>query len=445
MTWDAAAAYCESVGAFLPSMKTKSEQAFLRSKMAGTRYTYWLGIREGSSTTHDGTPSSVAPFAENYRKPAHCYDAGKKKCGRLNGGFWAYINCVNTSCGQFNYPVCVRKQGGGVCGVLTKGRGCTNSGRFLSGGVTPSACRTLCELQNEAGCCEFQPDWKKCEFQAADQAHRTDGGRYAAMCEARGNPFEFTLRGDTGEEIVEYGGKRYTLTTEPTVFKSAARTTTLKFVNDGLTGSKKDKNVRFATKQKVSLSGPASMWRDNWKCGTSGENERCGWLRSGVFGWGVVYNIEFQGEPLPVLNPRKPIGGWPHVPPHCSFQSRGDGSVHFNTKPDGKNDGGYTPICEKDDDDCYIGCFVDDPKRDFEKRLGRGYDVPKCRAGCEKLNFKYFGVQDRDECFCGNAFNTEPQYKRWPDGQCHQGSRSQSQGAGWRNSIYAVTCNRDNL
>jgi hypothetical protein len=40
-------------------------------------------------------------------------------------------------------------------------------------------------------------------------------------------------------------------------------------------------------------------------------------------------------------------GNWGWVPPGCSVQSHqgGDWAAHYNTNPNGANDGGYTPVC----------------------------------------------------------------------------------------------------
>lgn len=138
-------------------------------------------------------------------------------------------------------------------------------------------------------------------------------------------------------------------------------------------------------------------------------------------------------------------GHWNHVSPACSYQSGGDNSPHFNTNKNGKNDGGYSPICEKDDDDCFIGCFVDNANRDFNKYLGRGHDVNKCRRKCADLRYTYFAVQHFDQCFCANSFSTHPVYKRVANHECDRGSPRQSRGGAWRNSVYKVTCSRVNL
>lgn len=44
-------------------------------------------------------------------------------------------------------------------------------------------------------------------------------------------------------------------------------------------------------------------------------------------------------------------GSWRHVPPGCSAQTdfthgrNGDNAAHYNRNPNGRNDGGYTPVC----------------------------------------------------------------------------------------------------
>jgi len=84
-------------------------------------------------------------------------------------------------------------------------------------------------------------------------------------------------------------------------------------------------------------------------------------------------------------------------------------------------------------ENCYIGCFVDDAKRDLDKMIGRGNTVETCRAKC--AGYKYFGLQDGDQCFCGKSYNTASQYKRVADSQCQSGH-----GGPYRNSIYRVNC-----
>jgi len=39
------------------------------------------------------------------------------------------------------------------------------------------------------------------------------------------------------------------------------------------------------------------------------------------------------------------VGSWGHVPYGCSIKSAGDWAAHFNTYPDGQNDGSYSLVC----------------------------------------------------------------------------------------------------
>lgn len=112
MTWWAARDYCESLGAFLPSLKDEAEEEFLRGwlrKEENSRFTFWIGVVEGKSRLHDGsTKTDDLPFPRNYHDPVFCYAEGEEKCGRLNGGYWTYVNCKNEHCGQGTYPVCFK-------------------------------------------------------------------------------------------------------------------------------------------------------------------------------------------------------------------------------------------------------------------------------------------------------------------------------------------------
>ena len=54
------------------------------------------------------------------------------------------------------------------------------------------------------------------------------------------------------------------------------------------------------------------------------------------------------------------------------------------------------------------------------------------------LGFKFFGLQWRAHCFCGNEFG---KYGKKPDEECRvacTGNADQICGGGWRNSIYTT-------
>ncbi|XP_052077132.1 WSC domain-containing protein 2-like [Mytilus californianus] len=88
----------------------------------------------------------------------------------------------------------------------------------------------------------------------------------------------------------------------------------------------------------------------------------------------------------------------------------------------------------------YIGCFIDKRSRHLRHHKGNFKDMnlEKCRALC--TNFEYLGLQNSDQCFCGNKLN-DNNYPGVPDTQCSKKCKGESTrmcGAGWRNSIYRV-------
>ncbi|XP_063414065.1 uncharacterized protein LOC134696290 isoform X3 [Mytilus trossulus] len=88
----------------------------------------------------------------------------------------------------------------------------------------------------------------------------------------------------------------------------------------------------------------------------------------------------------------------------------------------------------------YIGCFIDKHNRHLtqHKSNSNNMNLEKCRSLC--TNFEYLGLQNSDQCFCGNYLNNN-NYPRVPDTQCSKkctGENTRMCGAAWRNSIYRV-------
>ncbi|XP_071125471.1 uncharacterized protein [Mytilus edulis] len=88
----------------------------------------------------------------------------------------------------------------------------------------------------------------------------------------------------------------------------------------------------------------------------------------------------------------------------------------------------------------YIGCFIDKPNRHLKQHKSNSNDMnlEKCRSLC--TNFEYLGLQNSEQCFCGNNLNNN-NYPRVPDTQCSKkckGENTRMCGAAWRNSIYRV-------
>jgi hypothetical protein len=88
----------------------------------------------------------------------------------------------------------------------------------------------------------------------------------------------------------------------------------------------------------------------------------------------------------------------------------------------------------------YIGCYKDDTnsKRDLPVNAGDipGSDSPAaCGEKCAA--YEYFGLQDGDNCFCGNSYGS--QGKAGAESECNMpcpGNKSVMCGAAQRNSIY---------
>ena len=87
----------------------------------------------------------------------------------------------------------------------------------------------------------------------------------------------------------------------------------------------------------------------------------------------------------------------------------------------------------------YIGCFVDDFSRDLNSASSGQSYVHNCAQAC--IGYIYFAMQDGSTCFCGNAYQTRPQYVKVDDSQCNcyvNPFTMGCTGAGWRNAIYKV-------
>ncbi|XP_062603750.1 uncharacterized protein LOC134265547 [Saccostrea cucullata] len=63
-------------------------------------------------------------------------------------------------------------------------------------------------------------------------------------------------------------------------------------------------------------------------------------------------------------------------------------------------------------------------------------NVTECKRICSEKKTRYYGVENSDECFCGNALRTREEK---PDGECNKkcsGDNSQICGGRWRINIY---------
>ena len=77
-------------------------------------------------------------------------------------------------------------------------------------------------------------------------------------------------------------------------------------------------------------------------------------------------------------------------------------------------DGVNTRLCNENNPR-YIGCYADDRYRDLDERprlknaLQR-FTISSCNNECQ--GYLYFSLQFGGQCFCGDAYNTAPKYKK---------------------------------
>eukprot|EP00026_Physarum_polycephalum_P012716 Phypoly_transcript_13043.p1 GENE.Phypoly_transcript_13043~~Phypoly_transcript_13043.p1 ORF type:complete len:193 (+),score=8.61 Phypoly_transcript_13043:77-580(+) len=85
----------------------------------------------------------------------------------------------------------------------------------------------------------------------------------------------------------------------------------------------------------------------------------------------------------------------------------------------------------------YIGCFVDSNTRDLSGYFQQGtITIDGCRTTCYAHGYAYAGLQNANQCFCGNSYGSHGQA---PNSDCNMhcsGDSSEICGAGWRNSVY---------
>ena len=88
----------------------------------------------------------------------------------------------------------------------------------------------------------------------------------------------------------------------------------------------------------------------------------------------------------------------------------------------------------------FVGCFIDDANRDMTVQKDHVYtDIAVCQSSCS--GYLYFSIQYGHECFCGNAYSTEPQYSQVDNSECvgMNDGRTLWWGNSWRQAIYRTT------
>jgi len=86
----------------------------------------------------------------------------------------------------------------------------------------------------------------------------------------------------------------------------------------------------------------------------------------------------------------------------------------------------------------YLGCYVDSATRalSFFAGSSSSQTVESCHSACS--GYTYFGIQNGDECYCGNSYAA---YGSAGESQCSMpcaGNSNEICGGQWRNSVYNV-------
>jgi len=91
----------------------------------------------------------------------------------------------------------------------------------------------------------------------------------------------------------------------------------------------------------------------------------------------------------------------------------------------------------------YIGCFRDSGTRAISTYAygGDSLTLELCMSKCQ--GYKFLGLQNSNQCFCGNDETASTGYSRYGEApnECNQqcrGNSKQQCGSGWRNSVYYV-------
>eukprot|EP00128_Syssomonas_multiformis_P016964 Colp12_sorted_trinity150504_noHs@886 len=86
----------------------------------------------------------------------------------------------------------------------------------------------------------------------------------------------------------------------------------------------------------------------------------------------------------------------------------------------------------------YVGCFKDSPYRDlgFHYLKSDSMTPTQCQSTCAQLNYRFAGVQNQNECWCGKRFGL---LGRAEETECDipcLGDPDFICGGRWRNSVY---------
>jgi len=91
----------------------------------------------------------------------------------------------------------------------------------------------------------------------------------------------------------------------------------------------------------------------------------------------------------------------------------------------------------------FLGCFKDIGDRDMVDPVFTQHNsLEFCADRCAKKGFKYFGVQNGQDCWCGNSYNNNKVlHAKVPDNECNTpctGNPEQMCGQRFRNGVFTT-------
>jgi len=97
-----------------------------------------------------------------------------------------------------------------------------------------------------------------------------------------------------------------------------------------------------------------------------------------------------------------------------------------------------SPTPEYNLDSSYIGCYNDSSNREMKLYIGKGYSIESCKVKCWSENKPFAGLQNHDECFCGDSYDSQGKAS---ESECNLGCNVGGGvcGGKWRNSVYATS------
>jgi len=91
----------------------------------------------------------------------------------------------------------------------------------------------------------------------------------------------------------------------------------------------------------------------------------------------------------------------------------------------------------------FLGCFKDNANRDMvDPVITQTNTLEFCGSRCGNKGYRFFGVQNGQDCWCGNSYNTNPDlHAKVPDSECNKpctGNADQMCGQAGRNGIFTT-------